>query len=298
MENTHEQPLAAGHVLGIERYVKRKLVTAFEFLRLVYKLSLSVIRFPYFLWTNPNRFVFHYCKEVVDRTLNLPILYDKRLESIDMSALQKLVQGPMPDIKVSFNSKFGNVNFQEAVAISYIIQCTQPKLLLEIGTFDGFSTVHLAQNSPADATVVTLNLPPDSSFEDYEEAYSLTEYEGDLRTHDMVKERGVGELYRHSPFAHKVTQLYGDSLVYDFSAYHGQVDFCFIDGGHSYKHVSSDTERMMCCLSNRGVIVWHDYNIQHRDIYKFLNKLGQTKKLYHVSDTRLAVYFAPEAKPV
>ena len=129
---------------------------------------------------------------------------------------------------------------------------------------------------------------------DYMENYSLIEYQRDRHTHEKLKEAEIGKLYKESDVAHKVTQHFGNSLSYDFSSLVGTCQFCFIDGGHSRQHLESDTANAMKLLGERGVIVWHDYNIQHRDVRYYLKQLSKTVKLYHIEGTRLAVYFKPE----
>ena len=44
----------------------------------------------------------------------------------------------------------------------------------------------------------------------------------------------IGVAYRSSRAAHKITQLLGDSLRYDFSAYEKSADFVLVDAGHEY----------------------------------------------------------------
>lgn len=269
-------------------------VRLFDFLYLVYKLTTNTIKMPYYLVRDSKYFVFDYAKTIVDRTINLKTVYDRHIPSVDLRDIRKMLKGPEPKINVLFENAYGNINFQEAVSMSYIIQALQPKRLFEIGTFDGFSTYHLAMNAPEDAQVYTLNLPPDSTFEEYSKLYSLTEYRGDLVTHQLGKSLGIGRLYRESSVAHKVKQLYGDSLKTDFSAFKNSIDFCFVDGGHSYIHLENDSRNAMSMLTGRGVIVWHDYNTQHRDIFKFLNRFSQSHKLFHIKETRLVVYFGPD----
>lgn len=263
----------------------------FDFSFLFYKLTMSLLKFPYYFFADRRFFTFEYAKTIVDRTLNLEVTYNRKIESIDLRTLKSLLNGPAPKLDVLFESQYGNINFSEAVSISYLIQALQPKVLFEIGTFDGFSTYHLAMNSPDTAKVFTLNLPPDSSFEDYHKLYSLTEYRGDLLTHELGKSLGIGRMYRESPVAHKVTQLFGDSLEFNFSPYRKSVDLCFIDGGHSYLHMASDTKNAMSILTDMGVAIWHDYNIQHREIYRFLNELSETYRLFHLEGTRLVIFF-------
>lgn len=54
-------------------------------------------------------------------------------------------------------------------------------------------------------------------------------------------------------------------------------------------HVRADTANAMKMLSPEGVLIWHDYNVQHRDIYRFLNELARRHSLLHVRETRMVI---------
>ena len=254
-------------------------------LYVLYKIAFNILLVPYYLFKNSKLFIHHYLRNFVDGVINLQLSYGRHIESVDLVGLQALLGGPNPHLHLQFANQFGNINFQEGIAIAYIIQGFKPKALFEIGTFDGFSTYHLAKNSPPDAIVHTLNLPVDHSLSDYAHVYSLVEYHSDTETHERLKE---------SDAAHKVVQHFGNSLEFDFSPFRGRIEFCFIDGGHSYHHLESDTRNAMDILAERGVIVWHDYNVQHRDIRRFLRALSLKHKLYHIEGTRLVIYLKPE----
>ena len=60
----------------------------------------------------------------------------------------------------NFTTRAGNVSAYELQVLSLIIKSLSPKILLEIGTFDGTTTLQMALNSPHDAIVHTLDLPP------------------------------------------------------------------------------------------------------------------------------------------
>ena len=34
---------------------------------------------------------------------------------------------------------------------------------------------------------------------------------------------------------------------------------------------------------------WHDFNVQHRDVYRFLREFAKTRKTYWIAGTRLAM---------
>ncbi len=257
---------------------------------ILYKLAINILLIPWFFYKHPPLFVDHYLRGFIDGVINMQLSFARRIPSIDLQQLQSLLDGPPPNLHLKFENRYGNINFLESIVIAYIIQSLQPKTLFEIGTFDGFSTYHLAKNAPPDAMIYTLNLPVEHSLEDYSKVYSLLEYHGDNQAHESLKTCGIGTLYRKSDVAHKVTQLFGDSLHFDFSPYFGRIHFCFIDGGHSYQHLQKDTATALQLLADWGVIIWHDYNIQHRDIYRFLNELSRHYPLCHIQQSRLVMF--------
>lgn len=88
-----------------------------------------------------------------------------------------------------------------------------------------------------------------------------------------------------------VVALSGDSTTFDFSSYQGAMDLVFVDGGHDAATVMSDTAAAYVMRAPRGVIVWHDCNIQHRDVWRVLCALRKDRPIVWVEGTHLAVDF-------
>src|ERR1019366_6589079 len=55
----------------------------------------------------------------------------------------------------------GNVSALELIILAKIAHLVQARMVFEIGTFDGRSTLNLAANSSDDARVYTFDLPPE-----------------------------------------------------------------------------------------------------------------------------------------
>lgn len=83
--------------------------------------------------------------------------------------------------------------------------------------------------------------------------------------------------------------LDGDSKIFDFSPYLGTMDVVFIDGGHDYETVLADTISAYALRKPGGVIVWHDCNVQHPDVWRFLLALRKVRRIHRVEGTRLAL---------
>jgi predicted O-methyltransferase YrrM len=115
----------------------------------------------------------------------------------------------------------------------------RPKSIFEFGTFDGRTTLNLHANCP-DAAMHTIDLPPN--------------------VHQLADDKTAGSLIRELVANGKIRQLYGDSTKFDFSQFFGKHDFVFIDAGHAYANVISDSRNALRLVEgNEGAIVWHDY---------------------------------------
>jgi len=179
----------------------------------------------------------------------------------------------------------GGLPYRELIALCAMVKQTNAKSIFEFGTFQGRTTLFLAMNSDPDARIFTLDLPPQQS-------HSLV-HQADASDLKYLPRPGMSDLgYLNTAVAHKVTQLYGDSALFDCSQYHKQMDFIFIDGAHSYQYTKSDTESAFDMLSGQGIVVWHDYTPVWPGAYRFLQELCRDRGLFHIADTSLVVYAA------
>jgi hypothetical protein len=166
--------------------------------------------------------------------------------------------------------------------------------MFEFGTATGRTTYLWAVNSPADAQVHTLTLPPDAR----------TTYTGAAGDSRRAATRAVDESaytrfrYTGTPAEAKIEQLYGDSKDFDPSPYEGRCDLVFVDGSHAYSYVESDSANALRMLAPGGICLWHDYRGRHgttRDVYRFLNRLARSLPLVRLRGTSLVAYRKPPA---
>jgi hypothetical protein len=141
-----------------------------------------------------------------------------------------------------------NCSLFELVTLATIARSVAPRRILEIGTYDGRSILAMAMNAPADAEVVTLNLPPDH--------VAIT---GTSSTDALLSEKVVsGYRALQHPRGTAVTQIFGDSRDHDFSSYE-PCGMVFIDGAHDTVSAMSDSRQALEIIDRKdGVIVWHD----------------------------------------
>ncbi|MEZ5967280.1 MAG: class I SAM-dependent methyltransferase [Planctomycetota bacterium] len=191
----------------------------------------------------------------------------------------------------SVGSRAGNTSLLEQLVLGALVARRQPRTLVEIGTFDGTTALHLALNSPPDARVFTLDLPgSDAAVASRPLAAGDAAYIADT---DKLQRK-----YADTAVAGKVTQWLGDSATFDFAtALQGRrIDLAFIDGAHSYEYVRSDTERLCEFLADGGVLVWHDYAAVWPGVVRWLDELHASRPLVHIAGTALVVD-AAAAKP-
>ncbi|MHC4973663.1 MAG: class I SAM-dependent methyltransferase [Planctomycetota bacterium] len=176
-----------------------------------------------------------------------------------------------------FEGRDGNVSLYELLAICAIVRHREPQVVLEIGTFDGNTTLQMAQNSPEGSRIYTLDLPPSG-----EAATTLDPHDRPY-IDDTAK---AVRRYERSPLASKVVQCLGDSATFDFGSL-PRPDVAFIDGSHSYEYVKNDTEKVLAVLAPGGIILWHDYRPAWPGVLRYLDERSRDLPLVRIQGTSL-----------
>src|SRR5438105_2833642 len=83
----------------------------------------------------------------------------------------------------------------------------------------------------------------------------------------------------------RIEQIYQDTTQFDHGPLKRSVDFIFIDAGHEYTMVRSDSLKAMEMIRPGGVILWHDYCFPHPGVGAWLNEMSQTTPLWTVAET-------------
>lgn len=173
-----------------------------------------------------------------------------RLEDFRDSRFFKLHKESPSFCKVSVQGPlWGNIRREEAFFISALVSAAAPAAIFEFGTFSGSSTARLAVNAPQGCRVYTIDLPENAALP--ESGLSPHPAYDDLLT-VKLKDGGRDTLSGRETGPGSITRLYGDTLNYDFSAWQGKIDLCFIDACHSYKYVKSDSENAFRMLTGKG----------------------------------------------
>jgi predicted O-methyltransferase YrrM len=183
-----------------------------------------------------------------------------------------------------FASRFGNVKPHELTILCALVRLLRPVHLFEFGTFDGLTAWHLLRNAGGNSRLWTLDLPLD---------HPVRQAKRHDRSVGKVQGITVGHHYRNTPEESRVTQLYQDSLQFDPAPYRESIDFCFIDAGHEFAHVSCDTRNALEMMRPGGVIVWHDYSRWWRGVQRCLDELSKQMPVFRLTNTALAVTQLP-----
>src|SRR5919197_6502080 len=115
----------------------------------------------------------------------------------------------------------------EQLILQVLIRARGCETAFEIGTFNGGSTRILAETLPEHGKVWTIDLPPN----EFDTTQAPAEFSGSQ----------IGVAYRDSAAAHKITQILGDSVLYDFSPYEKSAHLVLVDAGHEYVNGFADT---------------------------------------------------------
>jgi hypothetical protein len=184
----------------------------------------------------------------------------------------------------------GNVTLGElAILAQAAAGCPAGSEIVEIGTFDGRTTINLALNAPASCPIFTLDLPPGQP--------TLFQLEAGERRY--VEKPLPGARFRQcspslSNAARRITQLFADSATFDWSSHHGKAGLVFVDGSHAYDYARVDSMTAMRLVAPNGAVLWHDYGVWE-GVTRALEDLERTMNpgLHHIRGTSLVLWRAP-----
>jgi predicted O-methyltransferase YrrM len=142
----------------------------------------------------------------------------------------------------------GSMTITEISSLCHLIAASRPRKILEIGSFQGLTTLNIALNAPQ-AEVHTLDLPPATD-------PNSTRFKNNDAS--IISRRGFLH-YDGRPEAARIYQHFGDTATFDYEEIGGDVDICLIDAAHSYEYVRNDTAKALPLMSPEGLLLWHDY---------------------------------------
>jgi predicted O-methyltransferase YrrM len=235
------------------------------------RVLVQVAAYPLTASSKTRRQIFRFAEEAFRH--HLPIV-----------SLSQIVNGRLADKdKISLQAipeHRHNCSIFELLTLAALTRSINPKLCLEIGTYDGRSALAIASNCNAQARIVTLNLPPNYLSQHPDESNVV-----DVQLSSKVTSGARWQGCRES---HQIEQVFADSKEFDFSSI-GRPQFIFIDGAHDRHSVQSDTDKALRVIDRqKGLVVWHDardYGV--RPVLKRLYKSGSPVSI--VEHTNIAV---------
>jgi hypothetical protein len=188
---------------------------------------------------------------------------------------------------VETEKRNGNVHLGELAVLAQAAAATRPgDEVVEIGTFDGRTTINFAINAPAACPVFTLDLPPDHP----------TRFSLDTDERSFVDKPAIGARFKHcgppwSERAGKIVQLAGDSAAFDWSAHEGRAGLVFVDGSHAYDYVRADSQTAFRLAAEGATVLWHDYGVWE-GVTRALEELDAARSLglRHIRGTSLVCW--------
>ena len=169
------------------------------------------------------------------------IIGDNELNKIFPDILKEKIQ-------LYYNKVHGELDDDNIILINKLVSYLKPRIILEIGTFRGRTTMNMLKNSPS-SKIITIDTIKENVFTS---GMDKTHIKSNLKYKSLIDTNEICCICNDSLFcSHDLDcVLNGESI-----------DFAFIDGNHSYTNVSSDFEKIvMPRLSDNGVVVFDDYN--------------------------------------
>jgi predicted O-methyltransferase YrrM len=188
----------------------------------------------------------------------------------------------------NFLGHWGNVSIEELCKICLIVKFVQPKRMLEIGTYNGMTTLQMALNAPADCTTYTLDLPDEMMA-----SLKLSEMDTLVSKHFKEKFGTATGSYFKGRNDVKIVQKLADSATYDYNDLGSEkLDLIFIDAAHDYENKKIDSENAFKLIAKKGVILWHNYgDVLCPDVTRYLADISSERKIFHLRNTMLAVHY-------
>ena len=174
--------------------------------------------------------------------------------------------------------QYYNTRLDEEILIGIAVVQTQARSLFEIGTFNGETTRRMAEAAGPEGHVYTLDLTPETI---------------DSFKSDWFKGSMIGEKFRDSPVASRITQLYVKANTFDFGPYYGKMDLVFVDADHEYASVLADSLAALRLVRPGGVILWHDFLSAWPGTVHAIKEATHGKSLVRISGTNLAALRMP-----
>ena len=229
-------------------------------------------------------------------------LYKTKIQEIDITdvneifhlkKISKNLKGPKEDVIIksfsitSSNNIVGMTSDYEAWIISSLSKIS--KKIFEFGTCSGKTTYLMGLNSSDDTKIVSITLNPDDL-----DNVIKKDKDNKVSFRNIIQESVYDKfLFSGKEVEKKIKVIFQNSLDLEHNKYKNEMDLIFIDGGHTYSVIKSDSEKSFEMLNENGIILWHDYvpgKRSAKDVVKYINEISKQKKIYKIKDTSLCIF--------
>jgi predicted O-methyltransferase YrrM len=210
-----------------------------------------------------------------------------------LKEISKNLKGPKEDVIIqSFsitpsNNIVGMTSDYEAWIISSLSKIS--KKIFEFGTCSGKTTYLMGLNSSDDTRIVSITLNPDD-LNDIKKKNT----DNKVSFRNIIQESIYEKfLFSEKEVEKKIEIIFQNSLDLEHNKYKNKIDLIFIDGGHTYSVVKSDSEKSFDMLNSSGIILWHDYvpgKRSSKDVVKYINEISKHRKIYKIKNTSLCIF--------
>ena len=232
----------------------------------------------------------------------LRIFFKKKIKSVDIESVHKIFEpvrisenllGPNNNLIIqsfSIPSSYKVVGMTSDYE-SWILSCLSKVSdnIFEFGTCSGKNTMLMALNSKESSNIISLTLNQNES-----KKLSLNKRDNNTSIRNIINESNYEKfLFSGKKIEKKIEVIFIDSRKFNTEKYLRKFDLIFIDGGHTYSIVKNDSEKAFKMLSNKGLIIWHDYVVGKescKDVCKYINELEKEKKIFHIKDTSMCFF--------
>jgi predicted O-methyltransferase YrrM len=189
------------------------------------------------------------------------------LPSIEVDQIADCSDGPLPRIDTMRNLPPTSLApHDDFTPLAQIVRGLRPANVLELGTAHGNTTANIC--ALGDAHVYTLDALPEQ----------ISGSHTTFKDAPLTRER-IGCVYRDHGFAHRVTQIFENTLTFNPRKYFPQprIDLAIIDACHDLEFVVNDFHKVLPTLRPGAVVLLHD---THPSMHKHL--VGSYRACMHL----------------
>jgi hypothetical protein len=183
--------------------------------------------------------------------------------------------------------EIGGLSLLESSILVSLLKMLKAKYVFEFGTYFGSTTKLFSQNTEYNSKIYTIDIdiskqePIISKIDIDNKEYLRNGKINDQYLIYLLKKKGPYKINNQRNILKKIKLLKLDSKNLDVRKLKliNKFDLIFVDGGHDYETIMSDTKKSLLMRKKDSIIVWHDYKSKiHTDVTKYLNNFNKKKK--------------------